>query len=665
MDAGQEFDPGTRVADRYRIVRLIGRGGMGTVWHAVDETLDREVALKRVRLDIQPGSDPALTRQRVLREARIAAKLHHPNVVTIFDVLERDEPWLILEYVPSRSLGGLLAERGALAPGEVAAIGAQVAAALAAAHAAGVVHRDVKPDNVLVTRRGEGGDPVGRPFPVVKLTDFGVSRAADVPALTTTDVLTGTPAYFSPETARGEGTDPRTDVYSLGATLYAAVEGHPPFGNEPANVLTLLARIGRGGAPPPRRAGVLTRVLGWLLHDDPGSRPTAAQAQDALQEVAAVLAVPQAVRPGPGPVVGPIPATFVGRAPNVSPGVGGRPFPAPPTTAPPPVRPPRSRRIVIAAVAAAALVAAVGLIVTRESGTVAMPDTATPETSATPTAAAAPSATPGQIAIGDPLTADPCSLIDVAALGRHGASPKIDRENSKFSACRADVRDGVSFFVDFETAAENSSPLTGAHQRVGPLLIARHESLGSLCQRQVQLPDGNIVELHAISFRSPPDGDLCDVADTGTTAAVNTLLWKGVGIRVRLDVERPLARLDACALVDQATLAAVPGLETAVARPGFGGWMCTWWVGDRYVADVDFYRGIPLDGIPTSFLGRPGVMAHKPGTECVAHIVYSEADKGRRDTLRIGVFPPLPEAGWCNQATALANAVAARLPPQG
>jgi tRNA A-37 threonylcarbamoyl transferase component Bud32 len=187
------------VAGRYRLRDVVGAGGMGTVWRAADEVLGREVAVKRVRLDGLPPAEAALARERTMREARIAAALHHPHIVSIFDVvLEDGEPWLILEYLPSRSLGSILDEYRTLPPTDVAAIGAQVAAALTAAHEVGVVHRDVKPDNILVAHRPMPGST----GPLVKLTDFGISHAATAPAITATEVLTGTPAYFAPETAR-------------------------------------------------------------------------------------------------------------------------------------------------------------------------------------------------------------------------------------------------------------------------------------------------------------------------------------------------------------------------------------------------------------------------------------------------------------------------------
>jgi serine/threonine protein kinase len=175
------------VAGRYRLRELVGTGGMGAVWRATDELLGREVALKQVRLTDQPVADVALARERMMHEARIVAALHHPHIVSIFDVVLQDgEPRLVLEYLPSRSLGSVLTERGTLPAAEVAGIGADVAGALAAAHAAGIVHRDVKPDNVLLSRPSAAG-------PLVKLTDFGIAHTAASPAITATHVLTGTP----------------------------------------------------------------------------------------------------------------------------------------------------------------------------------------------------------------------------------------------------------------------------------------------------------------------------------------------------------------------------------------------------------------------------------------------------------------------------------------
>lgn len=258
---------------------------MGVVWQAHDMRLDRTVAVKQMLM--QPGLGEAereAATARAMREGRIAARLQHPHAISVYDVALDDiddlvtggraVPWLIMEYLPSRSLAAVLAERGTLPPRDVARIGRQIAAALAAAHRAGIVHRDVKPGNVLI---GEDG--------IVKITDFGISRASWEAAVTRTGVVAGTPAYFAPEVARGEPRDPAADVFSLGSTLYAAVEGEPPFGLDD-NTLALLRTVAEGRVRPPQQAGPLSALLMRMLRADPAQRPTMPDAVVALGAVA-------------------------------------------------------------------------------------------------------------------------------------------------------------------------------------------------------------------------------------------------------------------------------------------------------------------------------------------------------------------------------------------
>ncbi len=264
------MEPEDLVAGRYRIASMIGRGAMGVVWLAKDERLGRPVAIKQ----LLPAAAPELEREtvgRAEREARIAARLRHPNAIAVHDIVtHEDRPCLVMEYLRSESL----AERADRPIREVAAIGAQVAAALTAAHAAGIVHRDIKPDNVLITEDG-----------TAKITDFGVSRATGLASVTQTGILAGTPAYLAPEVAAGGDADSRSDVFSLGATLYAAIEGQPPFGVH-NNPIVLLQRVAKGELIPPRHAGKLTHLLLWLLRRDPAERPTMQVAQQALATAA-------------------------------------------------------------------------------------------------------------------------------------------------------------------------------------------------------------------------------------------------------------------------------------------------------------------------------------------------------------------------------------------
>ena len=298
------------VADRYRLDQPIGAGAMGVVWRAHDVRLDRTVALKELLM--QPGlaeAEAETARARAMREGRIAARLQHPHAICVYDVAldggstgtgDRVVPWLVMEYLPSRSLATVLAEQGTLPPHEAARVGRQVAAALAAAHKAGIVHRDVKPGNILLGRNG-----------TVKITDFGISRASWDATVTRTGVLAGTPAYFPPEVARGELPGPAGDVFSLGSTLYAAVEGEPPFGLD-ENTLALLRTVAEGRVRPPQQAGPLSAVLMQLLADDPLRRPSMSDAAAALGAVEGVAAatprVPGAVPPRRARTATPTPA---------------------------------------------------------------------------------------------------------------------------------------------------------------------------------------------------------------------------------------------------------------------------------------------------------------------------------------------------------------------
>ncbi|GAA1278992.1 serine/threonine-protein kinase [Saccharothrix xinjiangensis] len=282
-------DDGRLVAGRYRLGRRIGSGAMGIVWQAHDERLHRTVAVKQLLL--QPGlaeADTDEAKRRAMREGRIAARLQHPHAIAVYDVAEDDgQPWLVMEYLPSKSLSTVLSERGTLPPRDVASVGSQVASALAAAHNAGIVHRDIKPGNILLGNDG-----------TVKITDFGISRATGDVTVTATGMLAGTPAYLAPEVAKGYDPGPPSDVFSLGSTLYAAVEGAPPFGlNE--NTIALLHQVASGKVVPPKQAGPLTALLMRLLRAEPEDRPTMAEAREALAAVAAGRAAPDFPVPMP------------------------------------------------------------------------------------------------------------------------------------------------------------------------------------------------------------------------------------------------------------------------------------------------------------------------------------------------------------------------------
>ncbi|HUR08800.1 MAG TPA: protein kinase [Nonomuraea sp.] len=263
------------LAERYELIAPLGRGTMGTVWRARDRALGREVAVKEIR------QDPGLTeeqrselRERMVREGRIAARINHPSVAAIHDVLIHDNsPWIIMELIEARSLEQVIDEEGPLPPRLVAEIGVDLLGALRAAHAQGITHRDVKPGNVLITENGR-----------VVLTDFGIAKAEGDSRLTKTGMVIGSPGYTAPERARGEYTGPESDVWSLGATLYFAVEGRPAY--ERATIAETLAALLSENADPPTQAGSLRPVLTGLLDKDHKRRLTAAKAETLLRMVA-------------------------------------------------------------------------------------------------------------------------------------------------------------------------------------------------------------------------------------------------------------------------------------------------------------------------------------------------------------------------------------------
>ncbi|MCX4902844.1 serine/threonine-protein kinase [Streptomyces sp. NBC_00878] len=269
-----EPGPERVIAGRYRLLSPLGEGGMGTVWRAHDEVLQREVAVKEVRAPAGlPAPDVERMYTRLEREAWAAARVTHPNVVTVFDVATEDgRPWIVMELVRGQSLADLL-HQGPLSPARAAEIGAEILAALRAAHAAGVLHRDVKPANVLLAGGGR-----------VVLTDFGIATVEGDSSLTRTGEVIGSPEYLPPERALGRNPGPESDLWSLGVLLYAAVEGISPYRQD--TPLSTLRAIVDEKLPPARRAGPLGSVIEGLLRKEPTDRTPAEQAEKTLRLVA-------------------------------------------------------------------------------------------------------------------------------------------------------------------------------------------------------------------------------------------------------------------------------------------------------------------------------------------------------------------------------------------
>ncbi|MFE1264160.1 protein kinase [Streptomyces albogriseolus] len=380
------------IAGRYRLLSPLGEGGMGTVWRARDEVLHREVAVKEVRAPAGlPASDVERMYARLEREAWAAARIADRTVVTVYDVATEDgRPWIVMELVRGLSLAEVLDAEGPLSPPRAARIGAEVLAALRAAHAAGVLHRDVKPANVLIANDGR-----------VVLTDFGIATVEGSSALTMTGEVVGSPEFLAPERALGRTPGPESDLWSLGVLLYAAVEGHSPFRQD--TPLSTLRAIVDEELPPPRRAGPLAPVVEGLLRKDPAERLSPDRALEALRVVAAggapgadpartasSYALTVAALPTPPPT-DPYQPSVTARQPG-----GGAPTAA---TAPDP--PPRGRR------GAALLVAGVVLLALALAGlTYALLDRDGGEPEAGNGGASSPAATGGKGATATAETED-------------------------------------------------------------------------------------------------------------------------------------------------------------------------------------------------------------------------------------------------------------------
>jgi serine/threonine protein kinase len=393
-------EPQALIADRYRLLRRIGSGGMGVVWEGWDERLERRVAVKQLyRQSAASTKEAELANQRAMREARITARLQHPHAVAVFDAVEQDgQLCLIMPFIPSITLAAVLEEGGPLQPEEAAKVGADVASALAAAHTVGIVHRDVKPGNILIADDGSA-----------LISDFGIARALGDATLTSSGMIHGTPAYLAPEVARGSEADSASDVFSLGSTLYSALEGRPPFGTDD-NTMALLHRVASGQFPPLQHSGQLGPLIMRMLSIDPDARPSMATVSESLARLAGSKADAQSATV-PAPIAEPEPAA---------------PSPAP---APAPARPPgsqdqlppqsRQRRGLAAAVAIVALIG-IGILVTAllvNDRKAADPTAGTSESSSTVPASAS---VPGPSST-TPSAASPTST---ASAPQQGPAPK-------------------------------------------------------------------------------------------------------------------------------------------------------------------------------------------------------------------------------------------------
>ncbi|MEU9968373.1 serine/threonine-protein kinase [Streptomyces malaysiensis] len=642
-------EAGDRVAGRYLLQEPIGRGGMGVVWRAHDELLDRQVAVKCAR----PDDDRAVL--RLTNEARNAARLHHPHIVSVFDFVDESEVcWIVMEYVSGGSLADMVRSRGALSPEEAGSIGCQIAAALAKSHAEGVVHGDVTPENVLITEDG-----------VAKLTDFGISRALWSEAtMTRTGGVRGKPPYLPPEVARGEAADRKSDVFSLGATLYAVIEGRSPYG-EASHPMAYVARAIEGYIETPHRAGPLVDTLTALLNVEPKRRPAAQQAVRLLRRVAPasphIEGLDSAEDPRDGETLDRTPFTMRLVRPLVR-GSWRRP----------------RRRVVIAAAAlctAAVLVAWAALFgpwsggrsdESRGSGKdggrggSGVTDSVSPH---------GPAGT-----VGDARTADPCKLLNPASLSRFGETV-LDPDYGEIDRCDV-LLHGKSGddIADVQLNFSSEPPEPGGDvptRRVGNVTVGAFQREGDECLRNIASADRK--QIWIITERlDTPAPDPCQLGDAATDYAVSVLDRGQVPRRAGQPAASSLLRGHACRVLDGDEIKRASGVQVEDHEAGFGDWQCEWTNGS---GDAGVKLVFNRDNQFTSEGGQRAVIAGNRSVvspnewdddSCLVRMLHRSYRNSLGDDtvemVSLNVYGPKSTETLCHSAKALAATAAKKLP---
>jgi serine/threonine protein kinase len=512
------------IGGRYRLDRLLGEGAMGRVWLGHDLVIGRPVAVKQM-LAASPDAEMV---ERAMREGRAAGRLHHQNAVTVFDLVTIDGlPSLIMEYVDGTTLADRMA-RGPLSVAYTASIGSQVAAGLAAAHRLGIVHRDVKPANILIDGQGSA-----------KLADFGIARVEENPGLTGTGLVIGTVAYLAPEVAEGGIAGPPADVWSLGATLYAVVEGRPLF--EGTNAVAVITQLVTRPAPAAVLAGPMTGLLARMLARDPAARPTADQVRIELA-AAVTLPEPTVVRTADAPYSGPpTTPTYPGPPPGVALSNAATALVShPPTTS----RPGRRNGRLIAIAVALAVVAAGGVTaaLVASSGGKSSPDPVAGQKDPTQSSSAAGQSAaltspPANSSIGSgsaPVSLAPTGTGTVISTGQSTSDTKNGQPtiasiqwNVTQNTATVDVHlvalpaRGWSVQVDFDT---DNNPATGCG---GTELFVNWESTSDAGVTAFNTTDCNVnVDVVTAATANPlPDGMRIAIPRGELTKYAPTLLF--------------------------------------------------------------------------------------------------------------------------------------------
>ncbi|MFB9659933.1 protein kinase [Glycomyces mayteni] len=591
------------VGGRYRLEERLGSGSQGEVWRAADERLhDRPVALKRAL----SGGDRAAA-AKVRKESEALASLNHPHVVTVHDLVEdKGDHWIVMEFVA----GSSLADLGTVGADAAARYGAQLAGGLEAVHAEGILHRDIKPANVLVTEQGQA-----------KLADFGIARQVHAePTLTGTGAVTGTPGYVAPEVVRGGRYTAAADVFSLGATLFHAVEGTTPFGE--GNAHALLWRTAQGDRVAPKQAGSLEPVLDRLLEADPKRRIGIGEAQAAL-------------------------ARLSGEP------VSGR------------ARKPMRRRWIGAAAAASALVVLAAVL---------WPALRPAESGGEP--GGDPGGGVAADYLGDERTADPCALLDLDRLGEFGET-RLDSDYGGWPHCNVFIDTEVGYTnVELYFYSSEQEPDPGETTMEGPIGVIRYEGDHAGCKRNLVLPDGrDIVSIEATQDESG-DADLCAIADTAVEGALAVLAEGEVPRRAQSPDPASTYYLDACDLLDNEALERFPGVNAHAPYRAFGDWRCDWYSttsADEVHVSFDFNEPPTAEEYDLIDLaGRTAVVRGDDWGEhsCLVTVVHRQYPSVDGDgstvaeNVRVQVFGDETAAqdDLCDLATDLARSVAEALP---